>query len=1019
MWKLKYCKPIDGLRALCVLAVIGFHLDWSVLSGGFLGVDVFFVLSGFLITSLLLAEVRNSGTVSLLNFWARRARRLFPAVFTLIAIVMACVYVRQTAPRWRAAGGDGEEEQAFFFPFELDQMRKDALAAIFYVENWRLIYRRSSYFDGDARPSPFRHLWSLAIEEQMYWLFPAALAFCLASATAVAAAAARQLRQQRMKNNEEDDDNDCKVTISSGEVDVVAIDDDLSTPVRRVLFVCGLLAFSIFSICRTFADGADVSRAYFGSMTRAHEMMIGALAAFLARHQVLAPSAPQRELERHRNRCCAFVVDEHVVPAVGGALPLIQWICFAAIGVLMVFASSPSGNNEGDGAVSWYFRGGSVLVSALAAVLIVSLASEANVNSMSPSLMHRLLSLPVMQWIGAHSYAAYLYHWVWIVMGKHWFSWIGAGAFTAGSETTPPSVLLFSTAVMAATFVAAYLSNRLIEQPVRVAADSMHSPSRVLVASGVAMLLLSGCVLLATDGAARDRSDFGEHEDDLDFANWKRLAELSDALAVHSAHFGQLERQIKRVESSIGEAGDRSVRTMAGAVLHGDKSVAALSEQLDGLNSHIDKRLGAIVASIDTNAQQVRQSVATVVGEMKDTMKHKQGQEHNIAAHDAQVAAKIEAAAIKVAAIKETAIKAAAAAEVKSKQAVDANAARKNRNDNRDDNKKKNEITLESDELWKSLAAPKPLSPENLATDNNEKDELVSKRLFLLGDSLAREMFYQVQGLAARLRAIDSRLLLSGCKLSFSGAPILFEKSNLKKGHPIVRDVVAADAADQHCLDYPPPDVVIHQGRADLSAFFESEFTKVAEHFMSSTLAKVGSPPVYMCSSTWLYKPDTLAENNGPAGYPLSTMVSHSQRLVNFVSEHREQAHLIDSFGVVCPTRERMCPIKRYGFAKFQQDKNHVAGAAGDFFTAKIIYTIAVAEGWPDDVVDDIERVMPASPQDKLLHQSPRLPDVRRFMHSSVYFGEVETLSTVISERIEKWENRMAAMNKTALIGFP
>lgn len=142
---------IDGLRAVAVAAVFVYHADVSRLPGGFLGVDVFFVISGYLITSLLLAELASTGRVSLGRFWARRARRLLPALFTLLGV---CLIVGAAVER-------GSPE-----------LRGDSLASIFYVANWRFVFEHESYFAQFGRPPLLRHLWSLAVEEQFYLLWP-------------------------------------------------------------------------------------------------------------------------------------------------------------------------------------------------------------------------------------------------------------------------------------------------------------------------------------------------------------------------------------------------------------------------------------------------------------------------------------------------------------------------------------------------------------------------------------------------------------------------------------------------------------------------------------------------------------------------------------------------------------------------------------------------------------------------------------------------------------------------------
>jgi peptidoglycan/LPS O-acetylase OafA/YrhL len=147
-----YMPGIDAMRALAVLAVFAYHagLDW--VPGGFLGVDVFFVISGYLITSLLLREFRGTGHIELTRFWLRRARRLLPAVGVLIAAAMVVSAIAE--------------------PDQIGQIRGDALASLFYFANWHFIFDHNSYFEGFGRPSLFTHLWSLSVEEQFYLFWP-------------------------------------------------------------------------------------------------------------------------------------------------------------------------------------------------------------------------------------------------------------------------------------------------------------------------------------------------------------------------------------------------------------------------------------------------------------------------------------------------------------------------------------------------------------------------------------------------------------------------------------------------------------------------------------------------------------------------------------------------------------------------------------------------------------------------------------------------------------------------------
>jgi peptidoglycan/LPS O-acetylase OafA/YrhL len=148
----RYMPGLDGLRALAVLAVIAFHEQFSWAPGGLLGVGVFFTLSGYLITDLLLSQFRAHGKMRLGQFWLRRARRLLPALFVMLAVVTAWVSIADRA--------------------RLSALRGAVGAAAGYYSNWYFIGTHSSYFTRFAPPQPLDHLWSLAVEEQFYLIWP-------------------------------------------------------------------------------------------------------------------------------------------------------------------------------------------------------------------------------------------------------------------------------------------------------------------------------------------------------------------------------------------------------------------------------------------------------------------------------------------------------------------------------------------------------------------------------------------------------------------------------------------------------------------------------------------------------------------------------------------------------------------------------------------------------------------------------------------------------------------------------
>ena len=147
----RYMPGLDGLRALAVLAVIAYHLGLSWAPGGLLGVGVFFTLSGYLITDLLLAQW-NAGNLRLGDFWLRRARRLLPGLFLMMIVVTVWVSVTDRS--------------------ELTDLRGQVLSASIYVNNWWQISQHVSYFARFGPPSPLNHLWSLAVEEQFYLFWP-------------------------------------------------------------------------------------------------------------------------------------------------------------------------------------------------------------------------------------------------------------------------------------------------------------------------------------------------------------------------------------------------------------------------------------------------------------------------------------------------------------------------------------------------------------------------------------------------------------------------------------------------------------------------------------------------------------------------------------------------------------------------------------------------------------------------------------------------------------------------------
>ena len=373
-----YRAFLDGLRAVAVYLVVLFHAGSDRFSGGFVGVDVFFVLSGYLVTQLLLRDLRGQGSISFGRFYARRFRRLLPAAFATL-VITALVF------------------SALASPIEVADAEGGFRAAFLYVANWHFVAQSSDYFGADLSANPVLHFWSLAVEEQFYLLWPLLLGglFVLAR------------------------------RFGAGQWNVM-----------RLVVVAGALASVLWAWSLRMSDP---NRAYYGTDTRAYQLLAGAALALTP--GLIARLRPARRWA-------------------GGA-------AIAAVGALVLVASSWVRLDAIE-------RG--IVVTAITVALIVALETARG------GLIHQGLSLPPIVYLGQISYGTYLWHWPVIV--------VLARSFDLAPISTIAVTVLVATAL-------ASLSYQLMERPIRLSAglDRWRLP---VIGAGLAISLGAGLLIIPT-----------------------------------------------------------------------------------------------------------------------------------------------------------------------------------------------------------------------------------------------------------------------------------------------------------------------------------------------------------------------------------------------------------------------------------------------------------------------------------------------------------------------------------------
>ncbi len=335
--RLARLSGLDGLRAVAVAAVVIFHLDVSLAPGGFIGVDIFFVISGFLITRILTDELAETGRIRFGQFYLRRARRLLPAVVLLIGVVVVA-----SSLVWRD---------------ELPTLAGSALSSVTYVTNWWLIAAHQSYFVSVGRPPMLQHLWSLAIEEQFYLLWPLLIVLT-----------ARVVHRRS--------------AIEAGRpVPIMAI-----VSVALVLAASSTLTMTLIARAEDVPYGASTSRVYFGTDTHSMGLFLGAAAGAWTIWR-------QRRPDRARPGAAMLAQAGRLASMLAGEV--LALTCF--IGLAYIIATVDEFRPQ-------LYQGGFLLIDSLAVVVIMVVVRGG-------SALGRLLDSPPAVWIGRRSYSIYLWHW--------------------------------------------------------------------------------------------------------------------------------------------------------------------------------------------------------------------------------------------------------------------------------------------------------------------------------------------------------------------------------------------------------------------------------------------------------------------------------------------------------------------------------------------------------------------------------------------------------------------------------
>ncbi len=383
--QLPYLPGLDGIRAIAVVAVMVYHANSDWLVGGYLGVEVFFVISGYLITLLIIAEHERTGTIDLKNFWIRRFRRLLPALFVMMLLLSVWV--------------------SLFERDALGKLRGDVIAGVMYVSNWYQIWIGAGYSAGNDF-APLRHLWSLAVEEQFYVIWPLVMIAFVKSGSRQIAGVARWLFL-------------AAVIVTVGVALLSYTGPQASVVVDDLGVVSTDTPDAYWEIGGRLISKPDAL--YLSTISRSSGLLLGSAFAMIWR-----PAAIMRGPLRNK----AGIFD---------GMAVVGFVVLAAMCWFVAFTPA-------QGVDPLLFRGGFFLTGLASLAIIAAVTHQRAVTG-------KLLALPLLVWIGTRSYGLYLYHWPIYQIIRN----------IAANKLAFHEFVL----AMVATVIITELSYRLVETPIR------------------------------------------------------------------------------------------------------------------------------------------------------------------------------------------------------------------------------------------------------------------------------------------------------------------------------------------------------------------------------------------------------------------------------------------------------------------------------------------------------------------------------------------------------------------------